>query len=173
MRQKARPADNGAMGAASAMHAPLLDSGARNATAETLSAFLASTFILYQKTLFYHWNVTGEHFVELHKLFETHYIELQEAADAIAERIRALGYFAPGTTGEFLSLSSVQEDSALPASDRQMAENLLKGHEACAAEARHVLSVAEHADDEATKDLMIKRIYLHEKTAWMLRAFLS
>ncbi|MEJ0063904.1 MAG: DNA starvation/stationary phase protection protein [Alphaproteobacteria bacterium] len=141
----------------------------REAAAHALSRFLASTYALYQKSLFYHWNVGGPHFVSLHKLFEEHYQELHEAGDTIAERIRALGYFAPGTLTEFAALSSVAEDRKLPASAKEMIGNLLKSHEVCSGEARKVLTISEEADDQVTFDLMVQRMAFHDKAAWMLR----
>ncbi|NDF12061.1 MAG: DNA starvation/stationary phase protection protein [Proteobacteria bacterium] len=141
-----------------------------DAVAQALSGFLASTYTLYQKSLFYHWNVTGENFVGLHSLFEQHYEELHKAGDALAERIRALGHFAPGTLGEFCALTQVEEDKKLPSDARQMIMNLLESHEICSQEARLVLKAAEDAEDDVTADLMIERMAFHDKAAWMLRA---
>jgi starvation-inducible DNA-binding protein len=138
--------------------------------AHDLSRFLASTYALYQKSLFYHWNVTGRSFMQLHALFEEHYQELHRAGDVLAERIRALGFFAPGTLAEFAKLSAVPEDSKLPDSDSKMIENLLKSHEICSKEARDVLNAADDAQDEVTVDLMVQRMAFHDKAAWMLRA---
>lgn len=141
----------------------------RAETARALSHFLASTYVLYQKTLFYHWNVTGQNFVGLHSLFEQHYEELHKAGDTIAERIRALGHVSPGTFAEFLAMSSIGEDKKLP-NPAAMLHTLLKSHEKCSMEAREVLEVADKAGDEVTKDLMIRRMDVHDKAAWMLRA---
>lgn len=144
----------------------------RAEVARVLSGFLASTYALYQKSLFYHWNVTGPHFVGLHELFEEHYQELHKAGDAIAERIRALGHFAPGTLAEFTSLSSIKEDRQLPEAASQMVANLLEAHEHCSEEARGVRRIAEAAEDEVTVDQMVERMEFHDKAAWMLRAML-
>lgn len=138
-----------------------------------LSGLLASTYILYLKTLYYHWNVTGDNFVGLHMLFEQHYKELQEAGDELAERIRALGHFTPGTIREFVSLSSVKDDESLPTSSEQMVRNLLADNERCSQEAREVLQAAEKAEDEVTVDMMVGRMTHHDKSAWMLRALLQ
>ncbi|MBY0407127.1 MAG: DNA starvation/stationary phase protection protein [Rickettsiales bacterium] len=138
--------------------------------ANALACFLASTYALYQKSLFYHWNVTGPNFMGLHQLFEQHYQALHEAGDVLAERIRALGHFAPGTLAEFASLSTVKEDAKLPDSAKEMLSNLLRSHEICSNEARDVLDVAEKAGDEVTVDLMVERMAFHDKAAWMLRA---
>lgn len=138
--------------------------------ARVLSHFLASTYVLYQKSLFYHWNVKGPNFVGLHTLFEEHYQELHKAGDVIAERIRALGHASPGTFAEFASMSSVREDSKLPAASRDMVANLLKSHETCSKEAKQVFDCADKAGDEVTGDLMVQRMAFHDKTAWMLRA---
>ena len=141
----------------------------RALVAHALSNFLASTYTLYQKSLFYHWNVTGPNFVGLHLLFEQHYEELHKAGDTIAVRIRALGHASPGTFSEFLSMSSVKEDSKLPVASA-MVINLIKSHEICSKEAHKVLDIAEKAQDEVTVDLMVQRMAFHDKAAWMLRA---
>jgi starvation-inducible DNA-binding protein len=140
---------------------------------EAFSGFLATTYTLYMETLNYHWNVTGEHFITLHALFETQYDELRLAADEIAERIRAMGGFAPATYREFLVLSSIQEPTTLPKSGMKMVENLLKHHEIASKEAKSVLNIAEAASDDVSVDMMVGRITVHDKTAWMLRSLLA
>jgi starvation-inducible DNA-binding protein len=144
---------------------------ARARVAHALSTFLASTYALYQKSLFYHWNVTGPHFVGLHGLFEEHYNALHQAGDEVAERIRALGHFAPGTMAEFASLSRIAEDRRLPQSAEEMVANLLQAHEECSSQAREVQEIAEKADDSVTADMMVARMGYHDKAAWMLRAW--
>lgn len=138
-----------------------------------LSHLLASTYLLYLKTLYYHWNVTGPHFVGLHGLFEEQYQALHAAGDELAERIRALGHFTPGTVAEFLATSSVKDDKELPASSQQMVQNLSFANEACSMEAREVLEVAQNLGDDATADIAVDRMKYHDKTAWMLRAILE
>ena len=141
----------------------------RNDIAEGLSRVLADTYTLYLKTHQYHWNVTGPQFRSLHLMFEEQYRELWAATDEIAERIRALGEFAPGTYAEFTKLSSIQDDNTVPSSD-QMVKNLVKGHEQVVKTARDLFKVADEAGDEVTADLMVQRMQASEKTAWMLRS---
>lgn len=141
--------------------------------AEALNKFLASSYMLYQKSLYYHWNVTGEQFVSLHQLFMQHYTELQTAIDDIAERIRSIGHQTPGTLADFIRLSSLSEDKSLPSEAQNMVKNLLKDHETCAQQAKGALALAQEAGDEVTTDLMVQRMTVHEKTAWMLRAMLA
>lgn len=143
----------------------------RKAVAERLSVLLADTYTLYVKTHNYHWNVTGSNFAGLHQVFETQYLALAEAADDIAERIRALGFRAPGSFTEFQKLSSIREadSSSLPTAD-EMIRELEEGHEHIAREARKAVRIAQEADDEATVDLMTTRMHAHEKFAWMLRS---
>lgn len=143
---------------------------ARAKVAEELSVFLASTYTLYMKTLFYHWNVTGPHFPGLHRMFEEQYQALHLAGDEVAERVRALGHMTPGTYREFSKLSKVMEDDALPRDSKVMIENLMKSHEVCSLGARAVLNVAEEHNDAVTMDMMVERMAFHDKTAWMLRA---
>ncbi|WP_262690204.1 Dps family protein [Kordiimonas aestuarii] len=140
--------------------------------AEALGSMLASTYSLYVKSLFYHWNVTGPRFHSLHKLFEEHYQDLHEAGDDIAERIRAIGHFTPGTLKAFGALSQVEDDDELPGSAEDMLRNLKEAHGVCAGEARKVLNIAEKAGDEVTVDLMVERMRFHDEAGWMLGASL-
>jgi starvation-inducible DNA-binding protein len=144
----------------------------RNDIAEGLSRVLADTYTLYLKTHHYHWNVTGPQFRSLHLMFEEQYQELWAATDEIAERIRALGEYAPGTYAEFSKLSSIQEDNSVPSAD-QMVKNLVKGHETVVKTARDLFSSASDASDEVTADLMVQRMQASEKTAWMLRSMVE
>lgn len=144
----------------------------RQQLAEQIGRLLADTQRLYQKTHSYHWNVTGPMFVTLHTMFEQQYTELWTAQDIIAERIRALGFFAPGTSAEFAALTGISEDSGVPSAE-QMLRNLVDGHEATARTARTVLKIAEGASDAPSADLMTERLQIHEKTAWMLRSLLA
>ncbi len=144
----------------------------RKAIAEGLSHLLADTYSLYLKTHYFHWNVTGPMFNTLHLMFETQYTELALAVDLIAERIRSLDVYAPGTYSEFAKLSSIKESNGVPKANDMVAE-LVAGHEAVCRTARSVFPAAEKASDEATADLLTQRLQLHEKTAWMLRSLLE
>lgn len=144
----------------------------RQQIAEGLSKLLADTYTLYLKTHYFHWNVTGPMFNTLHLMFETQYTELALAVDMVAERIRSLGVYAPGTYAQFAQLSSIAETIEVPkATDMIIA--LVAGHEAVCRTARSVFPAAEQAADEATADLLTQRLQVHEKTAWMLRSLLE
>lgn len=145
----------------------------RQEVAKSLATFLATHYTLNMKTLYYHWNVTGPHFHSLHETFEAQYDELREAGDSLAERVRALGHFTPGTFREYLELSAIKEDESLPNSPEAMIENLLRDNETCSKEARKVLKVAEDAEDEVTVDMMVERMTQHDEAAWMLRSTLE
>lgn len=145
---------------------------ARLEIAEGLSRLLADTYTLYLKTHGYHWNVTGPMFRSLHLMFEEQYMELRDAVDEIAERIRALGHLAPASYSEFGKLSSVRDEDGAPEA-AAMVERLVEGHEAVIGTAREVVKTAEAADDVATADLATQRINTHEKAAWMLRAMID
>lgn len=150
-----------------------LDTGipeaARKEISEGLAALLADTYTLYLKTQGFHWNVSGPMFRSLHLMFEEQYIDLRDAADAIAERILALGNAAPASFSEFGRLASVPDEEGVPEA-MEMVRRLVAGHEAVIKTARSLVSVAEDANDVATADLVTSRIEIHEKTAWMLRA---
>jgi starvation-inducible DNA-binding protein len=144
----------------------------RRDVADGLSRLLADTYTLYLKTHNFHWNVTGPMFNSLHTMFEVHYNELALAVDAIAERIRALGFPAPGSYAAFLKLSSIPEADGVPgASD--MIKQLGEGQETVARTVREVFAAADAAKDQPTADLLTQRMHLHEKNAWMLRSFLT
>ncbi|NKD77378.1 DNA starvation/stationary phase protection protein [Haematospirillum sp. H1815] len=140
--------------------------------AEGLSRLLADTYTLYIKTHNFHWNVTGPMFNTLHMMFETQYNELALAVDQVAERIRSLGAYAPGSYKQFSALTSLKEETGVPAAEDMIAQ-LVKGHEAVARTARDVFPLAEDARDESTTDLLTQRLQVHEKTAWMLRSMLA
>ncbi len=144
----------------------------RKAIAQGLSRLLADSYALYIKTHNFHWNVTGPMFMTLHQMFETHYTELALAVDLIAERIRSLGEFAPGSWSNFGKLTVIQEENGVPEAT-DMVRQLTRDHELVAATARSIFAVVEKASDEASADLLTQRIQLHEKTAWMLRSLLQ
>jgi starvation-inducible DNA-binding protein len=144
----------------------------RQDIAQGLSKLLADTYTLYLKTHNFHWNVTGPMFQTLHLMFETQYTELALAVDLIAERIRSLGVYAPGTYKQFAALSSIKEEDGIPKA-QDMIRLLVEGQESVVRTARSLYEVVEKANDEATADLLTQRIQLHEKTAWMLRSLLE
>ena len=144
----------------------------RAAIAEGLSRLLADSYTLYLKTHNFHWNVTGPMFNTLHLMFETQYNELSLAVDLIAERIRALGFPAPGSYKEYARLSSIKEDDGVPSAE-EMIRKLVEGQEAVVRTARSIFPVVNDANDQATADLLTQRMNVHEKTGWMLRSLLA
>ena len=156
--------------------APQIDIGIkdkdRRAIAGGLSRLLADTYTLYLKTHNFHWNVEGPMFNTLHLMFMEQYTELWNALDAIAERIRSLGYPAPGTYAEFGKLTSIPDTEGVPEA-MDMVRLLVSGHEAVTRTARAAFPAAEKGGDESTADLLTQRLQVHEKTAWMLRSLLK
>ncbi|MDB5903233.1 MAG: Ferritin and Dps [Betaproteobacteria bacterium] len=144
----------------------------RKQIADGLSRLLADTYTLYLKTHNFHWNVTGPMFQTLHLMFETQYNELALAVDLVAERIRALGYPAPGTYSDYAQLSSIKETAGVPKAE-EMIRLLVEGQEAVVRTARSIFPVVDDAHDEPTADLLTQRMQVHEKTAWMLRSLLE
>lgn len=144
----------------------------RKAIADGLGHVLADTYTLYLQTHNFHWNVEGPMFNTLHLMFMGQYTELWNALDAVAERIRALGFRAPGTYAAFSRLASIEEvEGTMEALD--MVRRLVAGHEAVARTVRAVFPTAERGGDEATVDLLTQRLQVHEKAAWMLRSLLK
>jgi starvation-inducible DNA-binding protein len=144
----------------------------REAIANGLSRLLADTYVLYLKTHNFHWNVEGPMFQTLHQMFMAQYTETWNAIDLVAERIRSLGHYAPGTYREYLALARIKETPGVPRAE-QMVKLLIEGQEAVVRTAREVLPLAERADDQPTLDLLTQRMQIHEKNAWMLRSLLK
>ena len=141
----------------------------RDVVADGLARLLADSYTLYVKTQGYHWNVTGPHFRSLHLMFEEQYLELRDAVDEIAERIRTLGPLAPGSCREMARLARLAEEDGAPAA-MDMVRRLAADNATVATTAAEVQAAAEAASDVATVDLVTQRIAAHEKAGWMLRA---
>jgi starvation-inducible DNA-binding protein len=144
----------------------------RKAISAALARLLADTYTLYLKTHNFHWNVTGPMFNTLHLMFEQEYTEMAMAVDEIAERIRALGEFAPGSYAVFGKLTRVEEATDVPSAE-EMLRQLVRGHETVVRTAREAFPCADGAHDEPTCDLLTQRMQVHEKAAWMLRSMLA
>lgn len=144
----------------------------RERIAKGLSALLADSYTLYLMTHNFHWNVTGPQFNSLHLMFMEQYTEQWNALDLIAERIRALGFPAPGTNKEFLKLTSIEEVDGVPKAN-QMIRHLVSAQEATARTARKAFVAVNSAQDQPSADLLTQRLNVHEKTAWMLRSLLE
>lgn len=155
---------------------PTIDIGIKASDREKivqgLSSLLADSYTLYLMTHNFHWNVTGPQFNSLHQMFMTQYTEQWNALDLIAERIRALGYPAPGTYKEFVKLASIKEVEGVPKAE-EMVRLLVAAQEATARTARKLFPVVDAANDQPTADLLTQRLEVHEKTAWMLRSVLE
>lgn len=149
-----------------------IDAKDRKEIVEGLSRLLADTYTLYLKTHNFHWNVTGPMFQTLHLMFEGQYTELALAVDAIAERIRSLGFPAPATYSEYAKLTSITETAGVPKAE-EMIRLLVEGQEAVVRTARSIFAVVDEASDEPTADLLTQRMQVHEKSAWMLRSLLE
>ena len=149
-----------------------IDAKDRAAIAQGLSKLLADTYLLYLKTHNFHWNVEGPMFQTLHVMFMEQYTEAWNAIDLVAERIRSLGHYAPGTYKQYLKLGSIKETDGVPKAE-QMVKLLIDAQEAVVRTARSVLPLAERANDQPTLDVLTQRMDVHEKNAWMLRSLLK
>jgi len=175
-KKKSEKALSGAVSVALSSRSPInigIGDKDRAAITQGLSKLLADTYTLYLTTHNFHWNVTGPMFNTLHTMFMAQYTELWNAVDPVAERIRALGHFAPGSYAQFAQLSSLPDVPATPPKALEMVRILAEGHEAVSRTARSIFPVADQADDQPTADLLTQRLDIHEKTAWMLRALLE
>jgi starvation-inducible DNA-binding protein len=148
-------------------------SGSNKAMVDALARVLANSYTLYLKTHNYHWNVTGPQFASLHTLFETQYTELAAAVDTVAERIRALGHVAPGSYAAFGKLSEIKEAPDSPPEAMAMVRELAADNEALIRLAEKANEIADESGDVASGDMMIERMQVHAKSAWMLRAHLE
>ena len=146
--------------------------GDRQDLAKLMSADLANVYTLYLKTQSIHWNVVGPMFYSLHKLTEAQYEDMALAIDAIAERIRALGFVAPGSFRQFIDLSVIEDHTDNPDA-QSMIQQLIDDNETCSRALRATVNEAEKVADVKTADLLTARIGQHEENAWMLRAILG
>ena len=142
-------------------------------TEKKLADLLADTYSLLGQTQFAHWNVQGPSFFSLHTFLETQYEEVFAAVDEIAERLRALDVIAPGGLKTLASLSAITELPVKAHPAKNLVAHLLKCHEILVGTAKKTRDLAENGGDAETQDLAIKRIQVHEKTIWMLHAFLK
>lgn len=149
-----------------------LEKDDRKAICDALKCILADTMILYLKTRNYHWNVTGPLFTQLHTFFEKIYKDLAEGGDDIAERIKALGEYAPGSFAEYISLTAIKEETSSPEA-LDMIRQLAMDHELLIRRSKEVVDIAESLQDVASSDLIIGRIQTLSKHAWMLRSHLE
>ncbi len=149
-----------------------INSDDRRVVAEGLARITASTYMLYLKTHGFHWNVTGMLSNNLHLMFEKQYTELWMSVDTLAERIRALGHFAPHSARELSKLTLIQDAEVIPPA-KEMIRQLTEGHELISRESRKLYEATERCKDEATSNLLTERIQYHEKSAWMLRALIE
>ena len=139
-----------------------------------LSLVLSDAIVLYTKTRKFHWNVSGNSFMELHKLFEKQYKILEEAIDEIAERINKLGTKTPGTMQEFLQMASLKESPGKYPSQTEMLRELLKDHESVIIQLRKYIDECdEKYGDIGTSDFLTDLLKEHETIAWTLRRYLQ
>lgn len=140
---------------------------------DLLSKSLADEVTLYTKVRKFHWNVSGESFMELHKLFQAQYTELEEAIDEIAERINKLGGKTIGTMCEFLQITSIKESPNVYPNQKEMLKELLSDHETVIKELRKNIDESVDNKDAGTADFFTGLMQQHETMAWIFRRFLS
>ncbi len=142
----------------------------KNVVTKGLSQCLAETYALYLNTQKCHWNVEGSNFASLHRMFEEEYEILEDYVDVLAERIRGLGAYAPGSFVEFEELSNVPQIEGLQLLPEKMIKILLKGYEALIHSMKETIELAENEGDNGTADILLGQIEQHDKTMWMLRS---
>lgn len=136
--------------------------------ADPLADLLATTYSLYLKTQHAHWNITGPEFFSLHIMLEKQYEEMADGVDEIAERIRSIGHAAEGSFHAFAKRSWISDT----APKGHFVKHLLDGHERLVEKARPYIGKFQEWGDEVSADLLIRRLAVHEKAAWMLRSSL-
>ena len=151
---------------------PETDLEQRKRLAANLLGVLADSHVLMVKTQGYHWNVVGPLFVSLHQLTEQQYQDLFAAIDGIAERIRALGYPAPGSIADMITHTALREESGHPTAEEKV-QALIRDHETIVRRLRDAVEAADDLRDAATADILTQRLHFHEKAIWMLRAVVT
>ena len=151
-------------------HISVASDADRERLSQQLAGAVADTYMLMVKTHGYHWNVAGPLFVSIHELTEQQYQDLFEAADDLAERIRALGHKSPGSYRDFAEATAIEDDDGKPKTAKQMVEALAHDNEQIARRMKQASDIAEECGDKVTEDMLIDRMQTHEQNAWMLRA---
>ncbi|WP_282051320.1 Dps family protein [Maribacter aquivivus] len=146
----------------------------RAKVAEHLSKILADEFLIYTKTLRAHWNLEGIDFHTKHVFFEDHYNTIKEFVDGVAERIRKIGHYAPGTLKQFLQLTHLSEEIEGDNSSLNYMKVLLADHDTIIVEIRKIIpTIEDDLEDVGTADFLTGLLQEHEEMAWMLRASVS
>lgn len=141
----------------------------QESTVEALRTVLGDTYALYFKTHSFHWNVEGINFHSLHGLFEEQYTDMWQAADVLAERIRALGAYAPWNFSQMTANSNLDHTAQNMSADK-MIQVLYIDHGKTVEDIKSAISTAQETDDEVTIGILTDRLDFHEKTMWMLRS---
>jgi starvation-inducible DNA-binding protein len=140
---------------------------------DILSTVLADEVTLYMKTRKFHWNVSGESFMELHKLFEHQYKEIEEIIDEVAERIGKLGSVTIGTMTQYIKMTRLKESPDEYPERLKMVEELLKDHETVIKALREDIDKCDESGDAGTTDFLTGIMQAHETIAWTLRRYLK
>ncbi|MGM8362284.1 Dps family protein [Flavobacterium sp. ARAG 55.4] len=143
-----------------------------NTSVDFLTVVLANEMLLYVKTRKFHWNVSGNSFMELHKLFEEHYTQLEHTIDEIAERISKLGAKAIGTMQEFIDHATLKENSKV-VEQKDMINELLSDHETTLKQLRDYIKEIEETNDYGTADFLTALLQSHETQAWTVRKYMN
>ena len=139
--------------------------------ADALNQVLADEFVLYTKTLKFHWNIEGRDFHALHLFLDDQYNQLQTIIDSVAERVRKVGHFAIGSMKEFLAEASLKEHAATTAVAESMLAELVSDHDAIIRKTRTLIDDFDKKyDDKGSSDFITGIMKEHEKMAWMLRS---
>jgi len=141
--------------------------------AALLNKLLANEYVLYTKTLKFHWNVKGKWFGPLHQLFQAQYEQLFAIIDTVAEQIPMLGHVSAGSLEEFAKLKTIDEAPIKVENDTEMIKLLLSGHEEVINQMRSMLKIISESNNYALENVLQDILSKHEKTAWMLRSHLE
>ena len=139
---------------------------------DMLKVNVADTFAFYLKTHNFHWNVEGPDFYEYHKFFDTLYTEVWEAVDAVAEHLRTLDEYVPGSFSRFSELTDIKDETTIP-SGMGMIKQLLADNEIVIKNLKETHAFAEKENEPAIVNFLEERIDVHSKHGLMLRASLK
>jgi len=146
----------------------------RQAIADQLSKILADEFVLYSKTLNFHWNVEGPDFHSVHVYLETLYEAQQEVVDTVAEKIRMIGHYVPATLAKYSELTHLTEKTKGKNDSQSIFAELLEDHESIIVFIREEIKpIADKWQADGISDYITGLMEQHEKTAWMLRSHLK
>mgnify|MGYP003331362430 FL=1 len=137
-----------------------------------LKTILGTNFALYLKSHGFHWNIEGSNFPQYHGFLDGFYNDVWNQTDDIAEHIRQLDSYVPGSMARFLELADIQETTSVPDAMTMM-RTLKEDNDRYIVHLRAGIAAAEQAGEPAVSNFLQDLLGAHQKKAWMLRSIIK